>query len=59
MSDDHKKHYDGAPSEGPMNIDVSMVRELAEMLDDTGLTDIEVRTARVVSAYRARCTPRP
>ena len=42
MSDDHKKHYDGAPSEGPMNIDVSMVRELAEMLDDTGLTDIEV-----------------
>ena len=25
-----------------MNIDVSMVRELAEMLDDTGLTDIEV-----------------
>ena len=42
MSDDHKKHYDGALSEGPMNIDVSMVRELAEMLDDTGLTDIEV-----------------
>ncbi|MBH9538841.1 MULTISPECIES: acetyl-CoA carboxylase biotin carboxyl carrier protein [Novosphingopyxis] len=56
MSDEHEK-----PSEGPMNIDVSMVRELAEMLGDTGLSDIEVedgpRRIRVSRNIQAAAAP--
>ena len=64
MSDEAKKN-DGehAPSEGPMNIDVSMVRELAEMLGETGLSDIEVedgpRRIRVSRSIQAAAAPAP
>ena len=44
-----------------MNIDVSMVRELAEMLGDTGLSDIEVedgpRRIRVSRNIQAAAAP--
>ena len=44
-----------------MNIDVSMVRELAEMLGDTGLSDIEVedgpRRIRVSRSIQAAAAP--
>ncbi len=61
MSDEVKKNDGGhGPSEGPMNIDVSMVRELAEMLGETGLSDIEVedgprriRVSRMIQAAAA------
>lgn len=46
--------------EGPMRIDVAMVRQLAELLDDTQLTEIEVedgprrvRVARTVTVAAA------
>lgn len=48
------------PGDGPMRIDVSLVRQLAELLDETRLTEIEVedgdrrvRVARKVSAAAA------
>ncbi len=50
--------------EGPMRIDVAMVRQLAELLDDTQLTEIEVedgprrvRVARTVTVAAAAPAP--
>lgn len=50
--------------EGPMRIDVAMVRQLAELLDDTQLTEIEVedgprrvRVARTVTVAAAAPPP--
>ncbi len=67
MSDEHNKHSGDTardkPSEGPMNIDVSMVRELAEMLGETGLSDIEVedgpRRIRVSRTLQAAAAAAP
>ncbi len=54
----------GGADEGPMRIDVAMVRQLAELLDETQLTEIEVedgprrvRVARTVTA--AAVAPAP
>lgn len=50
--------------EGPMRIDVAMVRQLAELLDETQLTEIEVedgprrvRVARTVTVAAAAAAP--
>lgn len=50
--------------EGPMRIDVAMVRQLAELLDETQLTEIEVedgprrvRVARTVTVATAAAAP--
>ncbi|OYW22117.1 MULTISPECIES: acetyl-CoA carboxylase biotin carboxyl carrier protein subunit [unclassified Sphingomonas] len=50
--------------EGPMRIDVAMVRQLAELLDDTQLTEIEVedgprrvRVARTMTVAAAAPAP--
>ncbi len=50
--------------DGPMRIDVAMVRQLAELLDDTQLTEIEVedgprrvRVARTVTVAAAAPAP--
>ena len=56
----------GAGRNGKMNIDSKLVRELADLLNDTGLTEIEVedggrkiRVARQITAAAAVATPAP
>jgi acetyl-CoA carboxylase biotin carboxyl carrier protein len=56
----------GAGRNGKMNIDSKLVRELADLLNDTGLTEIEVedggrkiRVARQITAAAAIAAPAP
>jgi acetyl-CoA carboxylase biotin carboxyl carrier protein len=60
MASDTNDKSSGRGSRGGMNIDTALVRELAEMLNETGLTEIEVedddrriRVARGGMAYAA------
>ncbi|MFA5988013.1 MAG: acetyl-CoA carboxylase biotin carboxyl carrier protein [Sphingomonas sp.] len=53
-------------NDGAMRVDVDLVRQLAELLDDTQLTEIEVedgdrrvRVARTVTAYAPTYAPPP
>ncbi len=55
---------DEGPENGAMNVDTNAVRQLAALLDETNLTEIEVadgdrmvRVARTVSAGPAMATP--
>lgn len=41
-NDTHDKTAGGKSSKGGMNVDTALVRELAELLNETGLTEIEV-----------------
>jgi acetyl-CoA carboxylase biotin carboxyl carrier protein len=56
----------GAGRNGKMNIDSKLLRELADLLNDTGLTEIEVedggrkiRVARQITAAAAIAAPAP
>ncbi|MFY8048659.1 MAG: acetyl-CoA carboxylase, biotin carboxyl carrier protein, partial [Erythrobacter sp.] len=42
MSNDEGQGKDSKRKSGGMNIDTALVRELAELLNETGLTEIEV-----------------
>jgi acetyl-CoA carboxylase biotin carboxyl carrier protein len=42
MSNDEGQDKQGGKRKGGMNIDTALVRELAELLNETGLTEIEV-----------------
>mgnify|MGYP001390305092 CR=1 FL=1 len=46
---DHK----GSAGKSGMNVDTALVRELAEMLGDTGLTEIEVEDGERQRVLRA------
>jgi acetyl-CoA carboxylase biotin carboxyl carrier protein len=66
MASDTNDKSSGRGSRGGMNIDTALVRELAEMLNETGLTEIEVedddrriRVARGGMTYAAPAMAAP
>jgi acetyl-CoA carboxylase biotin carboxyl carrier protein len=66
MASDTNDKSSGRGSKGGMNIDTALVRELAEMLNETGLTEIEVedddrriRVARGGMTYAAPAMAAP